>query len=181
MVNLEGVHGTSKNIAEEIAKVGFRTRPGRLGTGAYFWRQGKYSRSLAIGWFVFSKERGRYSEVDPHCVIIYAGIECEDQDVLDLLDFEVREELARMVSSQGLGDNITDKQTAALYDLLVERLEVKLRKKFKVLNSMAAPPPKTAYPMKVLGAPSTLLVRDPKCISIKKLEEVKDNELKQYA
>jgi hypothetical protein len=114
-------------------------------------------------------------------VIIYAGIECEDQEILDLLDFEVREELARMISSQGLGDKITDRQTAALYDLLVNKLEMKLKKKFKVLNSMAAPPPKTPYPMKVLGAPLMLLVRDPKSIKIKKLEKVNDNELKQYA
>lgn len=181
MVKLEGVHGTSKGFSEVIEKDGFRIGKGRLGTGAYFWRQGKYARQLAVGWFVFRRNRTEYGEENPKCVVIYVGIECEDAELLDLLNPEVREELARLVASQRLGTDITDRQTAALYDLFVERFEAKLKTKFKVLQSGAAPPPNTPYPMKVLGAPLALLARDPKSISIVRKEEVPDGELKQYA
>ena len=57
MMNLEGVHGTSKANLEIIEENGFKLGKGRLGTGTYFWRNGKYARHLAIGWFVFPTEK----------------------------------------------------------------------------------------------------------------------------
>jgi len=70
MVTFNGSHGTSDFRARRIEAQGFIPGKGRAGTGVYFWKQGRYSVDLAIGWYKYLCSRNFFAgELNPEAIL----------------------------------------------------------------------------------------------------------------
>ncbi len=170
---LQGTHGTCQKHAMDIQRSSFSLRKGRLGRGAYFWRQAPLADHLAEGWY-----RQRYSEQaykhvigDKKRAIITVAISCPELEHLDMEAATVKDGLMRLAIDKGLLYD-TDEDVAALNATFVAQVEAELETQINVIEVRLAPPkpeyvPK--YSIKSFGAPIVYVVRNASYIKILKV------------
>jgi hypothetical protein len=169
MKKLSGAHGTTVTRAEIILERGFCLNPGRRGTGAYFWRCGKYSRLLSFAWWDQCNKKSVYSEDEnSECAIIYSKLYCYDDEYIYVSDFETKEKICSILNAHSIRSHDT-KTIARVYDALIKSFENDRGKKIKIIEALVALPKSQAlqsYPRRLIGEPHCYIVRSDDCISI---------------
>lgn len=169
-----GTHGTTVAKAEKIEEKGFELKPGRRGTGAYFWRQGKYSRLLAIAWWDQSKKKGLYSgDHNIRCAILHAEFNIKENQYL-FLSVERKEKVAQIAISKSI-DIKNKKRISDLFDMVIREWEKEKKTTFKVIESAVSPPNseycRKKFPKIIVGDPHCYLARTNDCIGITLIEK----------
>jgi len=172
MKTLKGSHGTTVSRADNIVNEGFKLKTGRRGTGVYFWRYGYYCRQLAISWWKQKFEEGKYAgDSDTSCVVIISYFVLDDNEYLDIENYEFQEQIAYLADKKKVGNEI--KKLAALYDSLIHKLEEIQNTKFKVIEMRVSPPKREYcqyYQFTAIGNPYCYLVRAVDCIDKLEME-----------
>lgn len=176
MAVLEGTHGTSFSRSREIAANGFRLGMGRGGTGAYFWRAGRYAEYLAVAWYNSKKSEGEYrGDEHPGCAVIFVKLSVSNTELLNAESHGFKDRLATIAEKWGIGEST--KQIASLFDWFISELEKDLKIRYKVVELRVAPPPlefRREYRIKLLGAPLCYVARDPSCVSVESIRRPSD-------
>jgi len=175
MLIMRGTHGTTVARVVKVKTEGFKPDKGRRGTGIYFWAESSYSRDLAIGWWSYRISiNGYQGDNDTRCAIIYGKMEINDNEFLNLEDYDIKQAIATIVYQKN--KELKKYEIAAIYDAFIKKVEEKSKIFFKILMACVdAPAPRfmrQSYPTDALGNPQCLIVRDPKCIDIEKDETV---------
>lgn len=154
MVTMEGAHGTSVSRANRIRSFGWQVSTGRGGTAAYFWKKHPRFVPLAIEWYQQRKEEGVYRhDRDPACTVILADLDAEEQEILNLIgDEEFKETIDVFAQEKKLPTNTND-EISAIIDLFISEMEVDEGVIYKIVVLEVATPRKSAYPIKLIGAP----------------------------
>jgi hypothetical protein len=173
-IELQGCHGTSISRSLLIQLNGFKKAEGRLGTGVYFWRDGFHAKNLAYGWWSYQlSEKCFVTDKNSNACIIWVKIGIGEEEFLDITSPEINEGFAQLCSKLQLKYDASKKQLAKAMTMFIDNLEKELNCKFKIVESMVAPPPKgfvPDYPIKALGAPRCYIVYDETCITISKVD-----------
>lgn len=163
---LKGSHGTTVSRADNIRKEGFKRIIGRRGTGIYFWRDGHYCRQLSISWWKQKLDERDYSgDSDTRCVVIIGIFKLEDNEYLNIDNYEFQEKIAYLADKKKVGGD--KRKLAALYDFCISRLEQRQGIKFKIVEMRVSPPLKKYceyYQFYAVGNPYCYLVRVVDCI-----------------
>ncbi len=175
MLIMKGTHGTTAARVGNIKAEGFKPDKGRRGTGIYFWAESSYSRDLAIGWWLYRNNIDGYQgDNDKRCAIIYGKMEINDNEFLNLENYDMKQAIATRVYQKN--KKLNKYEIAAIYDAFIKKLEEKTGIFFKILMACVDPPAprfmEQPYPTDVLGNPMCLIVRNSKCIDIEKDEMV---------
>jgi len=92
---MNGVHGTTIEIAHRICKEGFQASPiGRAGPGVYFWRyfsSDKYAKHLAYKWWEHSNKAGNYNRIGGNTKCCYVSAKIEPDHCIDFSHGIMRE------------------------------------------------------------------------------------------
>lgn len=83
-----GAHGTTASRADAIHRTGFRAGGASFwGAGVYFFHRFPDGLDLASKWHARSLASGEYAlDGDKSCVVIYAKIKADEENVFDLYD-----------------------------------------------------------------------------------------------
>lgn len=182
--SFKGSHGTCMSMARKIEHDGFITKPGRIGTGAYFWTAIEYdhlavSTHYAIKWAErASKQQAFHGQDDQSLAVIQVEVEADDEEILYLDDpehhLELRQELAAFAIEHLKLSCIFDLTRAqfqgiekllyGVVDLYIQLYEEALGgKKVKILFKNQNPPTNDPLAM-IVGNASCFAVRDTSCI-----------------
>jgi hypothetical protein len=175
MATYKGIHGTSLSRSQKIREKGFLTSVGRVGPGIYFWMDGAYARTLAIGWYRQSLAENRYKDdKSVECVLIYVTLAAEDNEVLDLENRTISEKLGKLSLEKKVKPNERNKQKY-LVGFFISELEKEMNIKFKiVLVKVAAPKEQYCdYPTRFMGAPLCCVARNSDCITVNRVDMVR--------
>lgn len=132
------------------------------------------AKSLAIGWWKFARQRGDYSQcANPDCRIIFAKMESTSDDFFDFEAFEVREHFRAYCNEIEKRDLAGEAEISNIYDAFLSTIEEGMGKEFKVIHYKVQAPKKykTELPFDLATHPSCFVVKDPRCITIEKIEE----------
>lgn len=182
-MDYNGTHGTSKTRFDWIQKYGFDLRKekgGRVGPGIYFWLDGLYAKTLATGWYKQALAENRFSgDADTSGIIIFVTITSEERFILDLESPSMKDSMARLAFEKGI-DAFDNRKAKLLYGMFIDEIEKQLNVAFQLILVRVAPPNimYCKYPIIYLGAPLCLVSRNPKRITINRIESVEeiDNE-----
>lgn len=174
LIEKQGVHGTSKESADQISREGFKlSENGWMGKGVYFWHDGFHSRNLAKGYYLSKKlQRAFVSQVQGQCAIVSATICVDDGSYLDFEKPKMKDKIALVAHVQNIGQ--TREEIAALHVGIIKKIEEKSKitvKAFEVRMSYPRNSATTCYPLKAIGYPVAIIVRDVTCIAIDAVEE----------
>ncbi|MDM8538083.1 hypothetical protein QUF70_15110 [Desulfobacterales bacterium HSG17] len=172
-----GYHGTTIERWLSIKeKNTFDLGEGERGTGAYFWENNIYARSLAVAWYVTAKRRGEYSkDKNQSCAIVWAKIRVNENDIIDLAASEYRSYLYELLKMADYSDS--REEAHKLYDELYDRVEDILGRKIKLVIATVHPPSSKGvkvYPTQTIGMAPCYIVRDSACIIDLSCEEIED-------
>ncbi|KAB1443576.1 hypothetical protein [Pseudodesulfovibrio senegalensis] len=173
MMTLEGTHGTTVTRYRQIAETGFQMpdRPGRGGTGVYFWKSSLHSNELAQGWYNQCYSEGRYRrDENQNGVIIFASMTLDETEFFNLEDDDTKVKVYKLAQAKGVN---TGGRLAALYDFFIKTVEEKANVAFKVIGKAINPPKPEflpTYNTMILGFPYCYIVKDIDLISIKNKE-----------
>lgn len=167
MPTFSGFHGTTRHRAEFIEKDGFHGSEGRVVPGVYFWKSCFWVKHLAVGWYRYCLDIGRYAtDPDKNCAVISAKIVVEDTS---FIDFE-REDLQYRIAQLAEQRNIkrTPGRYKEIYCFLISEFERATTIKIKAVQAKVDPPsdrycPK--YNKQLLGRPYSIIVLDNICIA----------------
>ena len=166
-VELFGTHGTCATVVGTIKGSGFKASQGRIGSGAYFW----YDTDSFDGFGLeLGKAWGRYKfPKSAKRSVIYVKISCSLNEYIDIEIPEVKIAIGQVAQKFGKAGSDYTK----IHNLFITQYEKRKSLKIKVLQGRVAPPPPehftkgAAYDMRLLGAPVSICVIDPKsCVSI---------------
>lgn len=181
---LQGTHGTTKANAASIQSKGFRKTVGRSGTGAYLWvvDDGHYAVPLAIAWARSTigspSRKSQKDQLDQVIAVIHCSISLNrDEEFLDLEAQSMKAMLTEVALKLGLLQSERKEDLCKCVDFLVDRISKKTGVPIVVLQARVAPPPKEyfgkeKYPMKLIGAPLSYIVRSPSHIQVVRVDEV---------
>lgn len=144
----KGTHGTSHSRALSIHSGSFHkpTYSGRAGSGVYFWaydRDPSLAKELAIRWWQKSHDDGEYScdDCKEHAVI-FANIDIEKKDTINLDCLELREMLSRLIK-QNRVNSFSDK--AKVYEIFLNRIEARRNTPYELIGVFLDPPGSTPH------------------------------------
>lgn len=176
MPSSSGTHGTFRLNLGSILKVGLDTTSGgRIGRGAYLWKDCRFSRELAKAWVREKRERERSKGNENDGVILYCSCTCSEKSFLNIEDEEYKTEILNIAISSGRDMNSL-KEISYIHNLFVKSIEDQYQIKIDIVQGKTPSPgdvffaddPK--YPHKLLGNPFCLAIRNPKCVIIQKYE-----------
>lgn len=178
MVEVQGTHGTCASRARSIQAQGFQLNEGRQGVGAYFWRENRFSRELATGWFKNARNLGEYNqETDRRCAVVTAIIIVQSDEWLDLNDPETTDNLLALFQDKGYQDNI---YTSKLIEEYIDIVEDILENKIKLIQTrVMAPKLARQWPWQSFGRPFCYIARDSSCITITRVDILENREIEQ--
>jgi len=178
MVEFRGTHGTCASRARRIEAQGFQLRTGRQGAGAYFWRENRLSRTLAIAWFRNARNLREYEhEPDTRCAIISAIIVVGEDEWLDLCDPEAIDQILCLFVDKGFTDNV---DASKLFEEYIDLVEHGLGVKFKVIRTQVISPNLAKdWPRQSIGRPFCYVVRDSSSITITNIDILENREIEQ--
>jgi hypothetical protein len=176
MVEFRGTHGTCASRAKRIQAHGFQLGTGRQGTGAYFWRENRFSRALAIAWFRNARNLRSYDhEADTRCAVISAIIVVGEEEWLDLCDPEAIDNILCLFVDKGFVDDV---DASKLFEEYIELVEHGLGIKFKLIQTQAISPNLAKeWPRQSIGRPFCYVVKDSSCITITNVEILENREI----
>ena len=92
---MNGIHGTTVEIARKICKDGFQASTvGRAGPGVYFWRyfdDDKYAKYLAYKWWEHSNKVGNYNKIGGDTKCCYISVTVKSDSYIDFSHGLMRE------------------------------------------------------------------------------------------
>lgn len=101
-INVIGCHATSKTYADSILRSGFRSGPGRKGTGIYFWHADKFkcpiAELLCDGWYEQQLSKGKFDRcINEDKAVIWCDISCNQDNYLDFDTPEIRNGMSQLI------------------------------------------------------------------------------------
>lgn len=185
-----GSHGTCLSIAHQIEHEGFRTNPGRIGTGAYFWTAVEeehlhVSTHLAIVWAQRARDKWKVydGQADKAIAVVQVRAQVKEEETLNLDEpehhLELRLKLVDFTLDYFKIDDIFKLKRAQFEEVeqhLYGVVETYIQEYEQVLSEMLGqavtvklvfknqnPPVKDAL-AEIVGNASCFSVRDVKCI-----------------
>ena len=175
--SLHGSHGTTVEKSKSIQEKGFEKSKGRFGDGIYFWCESPYAEYLAKSWWRFCVFDGRYAGGECNdCAIVWADIEINENEFLDLDQKDIKYNLATLCLKCGIGYEAKNREIASIITTFLSMLEEELDCKFKVIETSTAMNKKfmEQYPISIIGAPGCYVVFDKRCIMINDITNCND-------
>jgi hypothetical protein len=164
-----GSHGTIREYLGVILRDGFKGGSGRAGTGVYLWREQRYYVELAYNW---ARQNYRGLSREDYVVLICRFSVLKSR-FLDLETIVMKNAIADLSEKMNTDDS-DEKQACKLYDFFITLMERRHKVTFQVIGVRFAPPNRTFYPdypIRLIGAPYGLVVRDSSVISRDEIEE----------
>jgi len=101
---MNGIHGTTVEIADRISKEGFQKSPvGRAGPGVYFWRyfnNEKYAKHLAYKWWEYSNKVGNYNRIGGNTNCCFVSAKIEPNNCIDISHGIMREIVRELILTE---------------------------------------------------------------------------------
>lgn len=180
MPSSNGTHGTFRSNLGSILKTNMInvTSRGRIGWGAYFWKESPFQKELAIAWVRFKREKERSRANETEGVVFYCSCSYSPTTFLDI----EAEEYKSAILSIGInsGRNLKDpKDISWIHDEFIRTIESQNNIKIEVIQGRTSPPREVyfvnckKYPVELIGNPLCLAVRNPNCVIIRKHEVFK--------
>lgn len=172
----KGTHGTTWSRGKSIQEEGFRLSNGRVGRGAYFWRESPYAYDLAVAWWDFSlRDKKSYEEdEDVRCAVIWASFRIKEEELLDLTRKDVNDGLAAFARKRNLRAK-NEEEVANLRAWFISWLGEKMNVDYKVIETSITLPPKRYrpfYSLELLGNPSCYLVKSKEVIRLDRIRYI---------
>jgi len=183
---LSGTHGTTQANAERIQATGFHDSKGRSGTGVYLWAvyDGYFHVPLAIAWTRYSLASANYlnqrTQTSQSIRVIHCSITLgPDVEFLDLETCEMKTMLIEVAVKLHMLQSERKEDLCRCVDFLVGQVEKITGVPIVVLQArVAAPKPeffrKEKYPIRLIGAPMSYIVRNPSRIQVVRVDEVNE-------
>jgi hypothetical protein len=161
----KGSHGTCNSFAETISAKGFYPSAGIRGKASYFWDEINGSEiclKLSKSWHKQCLDRNKYSgQKDQGCAIFTAEVQCEDLEVLDFTDRNLKMKITEIVERHTKGSK-TPSVISEGYDKAIQAVEIENKLKIKVLLAqVTGPDPKYCkyYSFEARGSPGCIIAR----------------------
>jgi hypothetical protein len=165
----DGSHGTLRSSVHSIENNGFNpSKQGRLGVGAYFWKECAFWIELAIAWVRMGYSNSYERRIGG--IVLFCKINTNSNNHLNIDQPEFRDKLLKQAKKRNL--NFSEKEISQLHDSIITEMEQRKGSKYEVIEGAVQPPPKDffkdsiPYPVTVAGLPICLLVRNNACIKI---------------
>jgi hypothetical protein len=167
MLTLTGTHGTPVTNVAFIQKQGFKSCPGRKGSGAYFWAYRsdvERAKQLGFDWCLRSGSKD--------CAVLVCSFACDESVYLDFESLEHKEGFRAisdaMISRMPTLEAKRSMFISNLYDYYVRKLEKELSISYAVFHAEVAPPKNNVqiYDVSVFGGLNCYIVKHASLIKI---------------